>query len=63
MQARSHRQLLDEISIRIRTGQRCRTLADHGLLERKSDGYYSLTELGARDLDEDIDAGELDTDH
>ncbi|OLZ39695.1 repressor [Natrinema saccharevitans] len=44
------------------TGQRCRTLADHGLLDRESDGYYSLTELGARYLDESLESGELEED-
>ncbi|OAQ52188.1 hypothetical protein HTG_11245 [Natrinema mahii] len=44
------------------TGQRCRTLADHGLLDRESDGYYSLTELGTRYLDESLESGELEED-
>lgn len=44
------------------TGQRCRVLADNGLLDRENDGYYSLTELGARYLDEELESGELETD-
>ncbi|WP_263020966.1 hypothetical protein [Natronobiforma cellulositropha] len=44
------------------TGQRCRTLAEHGLLVRASDGYYSLAGLGQRYLEEDLDPGELEDD-
>lgn len=43
------------------TGQRCRVLADRGLLDRESDGYYSLTDLGNRYLNEDLEPGELDS--
>ncbi|WP_245550050.1 hypothetical protein [Halopiger xanaduensis] len=43
------------------TGQRCRILADHDLLNRTDDGYYSLAELGERYLEEDLAEGELDS--
>ncbi|GAB7019641.1 hypothetical protein JCM18750_25020 [Halostagnicola bangensis] len=43
-------------------GQRSRLLAEHGLLDRENDGYYSLTELGRRYLDESLESGELDAD-
>ncbi len=42
-------------------GERCRELAEHGLLDRADDGYYSLTDLGERYLDEDLREGELDS--
>lgn len=41
-------------------GERCRVLTEHGLLEAVGDGYYSLTELGRRYLDEELSSGELD---
>ncbi|WP_276255508.1 hypothetical protein [Halomontanus rarus] len=40
-------------------GQRCRVLAEHELLNRENDGYYSLTELGRQYLDEELERGEL----
>ncbi|THE64528.1 hypothetical protein D8Y22_12865 [Salinadaptatus halalkaliphilus] len=43
-------------------GQRCRILSENGLLNRAEDGYYSLTELGKRYLDEEIDPDELEID-
>lgn len=41
-------------------GKRCRKLAEHDLLNRAEDGYYSLTNLGRRYLDEEVEPGELD---
>lgn len=41
-------------------GERCRALATNGLLNRADDGYYSLTELGVRYLDEELQPGEID---
>jgi len=43
-------------------GERCRILTKHRLLERAGDGYYSLTELGRRYLDEELSSGELSED-
>ena len=42
-------------------GERCRTLAKYGLLERHDDGYYSISEYGEGYLDEELDATELTT--
>lgn len=42
-------------------GQRCLELADSGLLEKREGGYYRLTDLGREYLDEELDAGALDT--
>lgn len=43
-------------------GERCRVLSGEGLLSRADDGYYSLTKLGKRYLDEELPAGELERD-
>ncbi|POG54717.1 hypothetical protein AUR65_013390 [Haloferax marisrubri] len=43
-------------------GVRCRELTKYELLSREEDGYYSLTSLGSRYLNEELDAGELDED-
>lgn len=41
-------------------GERCREMAEKGLLNRFNDGYYSLTDLGRRYLNEELVAGELE---
>ena len=40
---------------------RCRVLVDHGLLEVEENGdpYFSITELGQRVLDREVDPSEL----
>lgn len=41
-------------------GERCRILTEHGLLDAVGDGYYALTKLGHRYLNEDLPSGALD---
>jgi DeoR/GlpR family transcriptional regulator of sugar metabolism len=39
--------------------RRLGVLKDHGMLEHLGNGVYTITELGERYLDEELDAGEL----
>lgn len=41
-------------------GERCRELAERGLLEKHENAYYSLAALGRRYLDEELEPGELE---
>lgn len=43
-------------------GERCRTLAAYGLVDRREDGYYALTDSGHRYLSGDLDATQLTSD-
>ncbi|MFW6435943.1 MAG: hypothetical protein ACOCY1_06130 [Halovenus sp.] len=43
-------------------GQRCRELADHGLLVRLEKGLYGITDEGIAYLEADLDASTLDRD-
>ncbi|GAB3327804.1 winged helix-turn-helix domain-containing protein [Haloplanus salinarum] len=43
-------------------GERCRTLASYGLVDRREDGYYALTDYGRRYLSGDLDATQLTSD-
>ena len=40
-------------------GERSRELANYGLLDRSSDGYYSLTSIGEEYLEEQFNAQSL----
>lgn len=42
-------------------GERCRTLAEYGLVDRREDGYYAVTDQGQAYLAGDIDADQLDS--
>jgi len=41
-------------------GKRCRTLAEHNLLENLGNGVYSITDSGERYLEGELDAAQLD---
>lgn len=41
--------------------RRCQRLADKGLLRNLGGGVYVLTDMGERYLDEELDAGELES--
>jgi len=41
-------------------GERCRELAEYGLLQRIDKGLFGITEDGISYLDEELDANELD---
>ncbi len=41
--------------------ERMRELADYGLLERIDEGLYGITEVGLAYLEEELDAGELES--
>ena len=41
-------------------GQRCRTLADYGLLQRVDKGLFGITDKGGKYLDEQLDASDLE---
>jgi len=41
-------------------GERCRKLAEHGLLRRVDKGLFGITDDGIAYLDEELDASELD---
>ncbi|WP_224332907.1 hypothetical protein [Haloprofundus halobius] len=41
-------------------GERCRKLTECGLLSREEGGYYSITALGKRYLDEELETGEIE---
>ena len=41
-------------------GERCRTLAEYGLLERLDKGLFGITDDGIAYLDEQLDASELE---
>lgn len=43
-------------------GKRCRTLAEYGLVDRRKDGYYALTDSGRGYLSGDVDATQLSPD-
>lgn len=43
-------------------GERCRTLTEYELADRREDGYYALTEYGRRYLSGDLDATQLTSD-
>jgi len=42
-------------------GERCRTLADHGLLTHVGNGVYTITEDGRKYLRGELDTGELES--
>lgn len=43
-------------------GQRCRALAENGVLEKAEDGYYRITGLGERYLNEELATEDLESD-
>lgn len=43
-------------------GERCRKLADYGMVQHLGNGVYRITERGERYLDGDLDANELHSD-
>jgi predicted transcriptional regulator len=44
-------------------GKRCRTLVEHGLLERPSRGQYQITEIGREFIESGLDPDVLETNH
>ena len=45
---------------REQVGERCRTLADHGLVEHLGSDIYTISPLGKQYLDGELDPGDLD---
>lgn len=43
-------------------GERCRKLAEYGLVERREDGYYTLSDHGHGYLSGDLDTEQLRSD-
>lgn len=43
-------------------GERCRKLADYGMVQHLGNGVYRITEEGEQYLDGELDAEELDSD-
>jgi len=53
---------LNEAGIEFNTkyiGTRCRTLAEHGLLQNVGNGVYTLTDTGNAYLNEELNANQL----